>query len=98
MSEPQSFDKLVCYFSGWFEIDVADVKLIDPQMEDPATGKTVVKTAAEWLAERGNIDGLILESFNDANAEATDGSFEELTLKIEKDDDEDGDGDLDIRP
>lgn len=70
--------KLVCYFGGWFENDVEKINLTDPH-------SMVTKTAAEWLADKGNIDGLILDSFNDANAEASDGEFTELDLKIEED-------------
>ena len=70
--------KLVCYFSGWFEIFIDEVQLKDPHHPD---GKT--QTAEQWLQERGHIDDLILESFNEANKQATNGSFEELQLEIE---------------
>lgn len=70
--------KVVCYFSGWFERDINDVMLLDP-----TTG--TIKTAAEWLVERGNITSLILESFDEEHSNATDGEFEDLTLTIEND-------------
>jgi len=67
---------LVCMFSGWFEIDTDSVKLIDTETDE-------CKTAAVWLKERGNIDGLILESFNDAHSDSSDGEFDQLDLSIE---------------
>jgi hypothetical protein len=70
--------KLVCYFSGWFEICIDEVQLTDPHHPDCKT-----QTAEQWLQERGNINDLILASFNEANEQATNGSFEELRLEIE---------------
>lgn len=69
--------RLVCDFYGWFSIDVKDVNLVDVE-----TGDT--KTAKEWLEKRGNIDGLILESFREAEALALDGGFETLDLSLEE--------------
>lgn len=71
--------KLVCFFSGWVEIDVDDVLLTDPDEQ----GLVPTKPASQWLNERGNINGLILDSFENLIDDATDGSFEELTLNIE---------------
>ena len=69
--------KLICYFSGWFEIDVKNVDLTNPETEE-------IKTAYEWLNKRGNIDGLILESFSNAYADSLDGEFEQLDLSIKE--------------
>ncbi len=73
-------NKIICYFSGWAEQDADDVLLIDPHGDSPA------KSAAQWITEKGNIDGLILDSFNEFNKYATDGEFEELRLEIQKED------------
>lgn len=72
-------NKLVVQYSGWFEIDADDVKLTDI-----SGNEAVTKAASEWLAERGNIDGLLLESFTEAHNGATDGEFTELDLEIEE--------------
>jgi hypothetical protein len=72
--------KLVCFFSGWFEIDTNDVLLRNLDTD-------IVQTAQQWIeSSKEPLDltnGFILESFNDANAAATDGLFEELTLEIQ---------------
>lgn len=70
--------KLVCMFSGWFDIDVDNVDLTDP-----LTDKTL--TAAKWLEEKGNIDDLILTSFHQASGDSDNELFEELTLTVEND-------------
>lgn len=71
--------KLVCMFSGWFEVDVNDVMLLNPETRK-------VKSASDVLVEHGSIDGWLLESFDDANRFATDGTFEQLDLSIDNDD------------
>ena len=69
--------KLVCVFSGWCEIDVADVTLICLTTDQE-------KTAAQWIADGRAIDDtLMLESFDKMHADATDGAFEELSLHVE---------------
>ena len=78
--EPTKVKKLYCDFSGSFQIDVNDVKLAHWSNE----GDPVVKTAAEWLKERGNIDGLDLEDFAQAFKDALDSDFQELDLSIEE--------------
>ena len=69
-------DKLVCYFSGWCEASTEDVKMTDPQSGE-------VKTAKEWINEKADLDNLILDSFADMNAIATDGEYEELRIELE---------------
>jgi hypothetical protein len=73
--------KLVCEFSGWFEISIDNVKLTNPNADDDAE---YTKTAAEWLEEKGDIEGLILESFSEAVTTATEGEFMVLILSIEE--------------
>lgn len=73
--------KLVCYFSGWFEIDADDVQLVDLSTEP-----TVTKSAAEFLNEGKDIKKLILADFEGAFRDANDGEFESLELSIEDDD------------
>lgn len=70
--------KLRCEFSGWFDVDVEDVRLIGKGEDDD----DVIKTAAQWLEEQGNIHGLVLESFRDAEARSLDGEFEQLDLSV----------------
>lgn len=72
--------KLVVMFSGWLEIDVNDVELDNIDGDEPIT-----KTAAGWLEERGNIDGLILTDFSEVYKNATDGAFEDIDLSVEDD-------------
>lgn len=73
--------ELVVDFSGWCRIDADKVNLMDCTTGD-------VKTAAEWMAERGDIDGLILESLTDAMDNADDLEYSEIDLTIESEDDD----------
>jgi len=68
--------KLVCLFSGWFECDSDNVSLIDPTTDE-------VKTMAEWWDDRGNITGLMLNSFDDAKDNASDCEFSDIDLSVE---------------
>lgn len=73
--------KLVCYFSGWFEIPVEDVLLHDCETDE-------VRTAKQFLFARGSIDGLLLESFKNAFDKSTDGEMDQLDISIEEDENE----------
>jgi hypothetical protein len=68
---------LVLYFSGWLKLDPERVLLYDLEKDEK-------KTAAEFLRERGNIQGLIVDSFNQADETSLDGDYEELTLDLEE--------------
>lgn len=68
---------LVVEYSGWFAIDVNDVELYDIKTD-------VSKTAAKWLEERGNLEGLILLSFREAEDKSLDGQFESMNLTVEE--------------
>jgi len=69
--------KLVCLFSGWIECN-SEVMLLDPITDE-------VKTLAEWWEDRGNINGLMLNSFDDAKDNATDYDFSDVDLSVEDD-------------
>lgn len=71
--------KLVCLFSGWFEIDTKNVELANQDGE--------TKTAKDWLKEKGGIENLILCSFGDALKNSDIRAFTDIDLSIE---DEDG--------
>jgi hypothetical protein len=73
--------KLVCYYGGWFEVPVGSVIL-----QDISGDEAILKTAEQFLNERGNIDELILESFVAAFIASTNGELGELDLHIEDDD------------
>jgi hypothetical protein len=75
--------KLVVQYSGWFEIPLEEVNLVDLNSADMET-----KTALEWLIEHGNIDGLALEDFNTALMASSDGELKEMNLEIEEEESE----------
>ena len=72
--------KLVCEFSGWFEIDPSQVRLSDMD----GKFQYMTKTAAEWIALKGNIDGLVLENFSKSHAESQGNDFTELNLRLDQ--------------
>jgi hypothetical protein len=84
--------KLMCEFSGWFEID-DNVKLTYIGKKDSISGVNnyVVKTLQEWIEylkdmnEPFRMSDFILESFNDAVRDSTDGEFDTLDLEIIED-------------
>jgi hypothetical protein len=67
--------KIVCEFSGYFAVDADKVRFLNTETDE-------VKTAAQWLKKRGNIDGLVLQSFTKAYVAAHDVEFEQLDFEI----------------
>jgi len=82
--------RIICYFSGWFEVN-PDNTLIRRLGEDNVDFDVPAVTMAEELKTNPTLTDVILDQFEDASNKAFDGNFEELYLKIEKDDEE---GDL----
>lgn len=68
---------LLVQYSGWFSVDIEDVELYDMKTD-------ITKTAAKWLEEKGNLDGLILLSFREAEDKSLDGQFEQLNFTVEE--------------
>lgn len=78
--------KLLCDFSGWFEIgDDVGLQFIgdNDEFEDET------KTLKEWkgvLKDKFKLEDFILEDFSLAIIDSTDGEFETLDLEIVEDD------------
>lgn len=76
--------KLVCYFSGWFDCDLNTI-LVNPMTNETNTVEEWLKLNRTQECPNGSIDGLMLESFNDARDNCLNSEFDDLDLTLEDD-------------
>jgi hypothetical protein len=78
--------RVICYFSGWFECNPETTFIRRFDENNNLSENSILMS--EELKTNPRLDGVLLEQFEDASKVGLDGNFEELYLKIEKDDEE----------
>lgn len=66
--------KLVCYYSGWFEIPIESVYLMELD-----SGTDQVKTAKEFMESGVIVENCMIHDVNHALQNATDGGVDEIS-------------------